>query len=128
LNGTAISAATIFQQRNQAMRWLRSISLSAAVAVLVTSAQAAQVGSAEQGHQLAREKCAECHLLGLETGKSTNAAAPTFKEIAETPGMTGAALRASLQSWHKDMPNLILAGEEADSLIAYILSLSPSAR
>jgi hypothetical protein len=42
--------------------------------------------------------------------------------------MTGAALRASLQNWHKEMPNLILAGEEADSLIAYILSLSLSDR
>jgi mono/diheme cytochrome c family protein len=110
------------------MRWRRNVSVSAAVALLVTSAQAAQVGSVEQGHRLAREKCAECHLLGVETGKSTNAAAPTFKEIAATPGMTGAALRASLQNWHKEMPNLILAGEEADSLIAYILSLSLSDR
>jgi len=84
---------------------------------------AAQIGSAEEGHQLARQICVECHLLGDEDGFSNNQNAPTFKQIADTPGMTGAALLASLQSWHKNMPNLIINGEDADSLVAYILSL-----
>jgi mono/diheme cytochrome c family protein len=92
-------------------------------AATIASAGAAQVGSVSEGLQLARAICADCHLLGPEEGNSNNASAPTFKDIANTPGMTGAALRASLQSWHKDMPNLIIKGEEADSLVAYILSL-----
>ena len=93
------------------------------VIATITSTKAAQVGSVEEGHKLAREICSECHLLGEEAGLSTNANAPTFKDIANTPGMTEAALRASLQSWHKNMPNFIIRGEEADSLVAYVLSL-----
>jgi mono/diheme cytochrome c family protein len=93
---------------------------------MIANASAAQVGSIEEGHQLARQLCAECHLLGEEAGLSTNANAPTFRDIANTPGMTGVALRASWQSWHKNMPNLIIKGEEADSLVAYILSLRNS--
>ena len=106
------------------MRLLRIGGVVAALHVgLIAGAAAAQVGSVSEGLQLAREVCAECHLLGSEDGASNNANAPTFKDIADTPGMTGAALRASLQSWHKNMPNLIIKGEEADSLVAYILSL-----
>jgi mono/diheme cytochrome c family protein len=88
-----------------------------------TDTSAAQVGSISEGREIARQMCADCHLLGDEAGLSTHANAPTFKDIANTPGMTGAALRASWQNWHKNMPNLIIAGEEADSLVAYILSL-----
>ena len=107
------------------MLWLRSAFIIVAANLLVlTTAHAAQVGSIEEGHKLAREMCAECHLLGEEAGLSTNANAPTFKDIANTRGMTDAALRASLQSWHKNMPNLVIKGADADSLVAYILSLS----
>ena len=107
------------------MLWLRSaFIIVAANLLLLTTAHAAQVGSIEEGHKLAREMCAECHLLGEEAGLSTNANAPTFKDIANTRGMTDAALRASLQSWHKNMPNLVTKGADADSLVAYILSLS----
>jgi mono/diheme cytochrome c family protein len=87
------------------------------------AAQAAQVGSVEQGLAIARAQCAECHLLGTEKGGSTNLMAPTFAKIANTPGMTAAALRIALSTPHESMPNLIITGEAADSLIAYILSL-----
>lgn len=89
----------------------------------ITSTRAAQVGSVEEGHKFAREICSECHLLGEEPGLSINANAPTFEDIANTPGMTETALRTSLQTWHKNMPNLIIRDEEADSLVAYVLSL-----
>jgi hypothetical protein len=102
----------------------RSVVIAAYMIITtITSTRAAQVGSVEGGHKLAREMCSECHLLGEEAGLSMNANAPTFKDIANTPGMTEAALRASLQTWHKNMPNLIIGGEEADSLVAYVLSL-----
>lgn len=105
------------------MTWRFGCALIACHAVLIGSAGAVEIGSASEGLLLARAICAECHLLGTEEGSSNNANAPTFKDIANTPGMTGAALRASLQNWHKNMPNLIIKGEEADSLVAYILSL-----
>jgi mono/diheme cytochrome c family protein len=121
--GAVICVTIDFQQWKKPMPSPHSALALTVIFLLATTARAAQVGSVQQGHQLAREFCAECHLLGEEAGQSTNANAPTFKEIADTPGMTGAALRASWQSWHKNMPNLIIKGEDADSLVAYILSL-----
>ncbi|MGZ9087882.1 MAG: c-type cytochrome [Rhodoplanes sp.] len=90
------------------------------------SAQAQQVGSAEQGLQLAREACAECHLVEKTAGYSTNADAPTFEAIAKTPGMTSTALTVALQTSHRTMPNLVIKGDDAMNIIAYILSLKES--
>jgi mono/diheme cytochrome c family protein len=87
------------------------------------AAQAAQIGSAEQGLTIARERCASCHLVVGEDGRSTNEKAPTFARIANIPGMTSAALRSALNTSHSSMPNLVLKDEDADSIIAYILSL-----
>jgi mono/diheme cytochrome c family protein len=91
------------------------------------SVLAAQVGSVEEGHRLARETCSQCHLLGDERGRSTVEKAPTFRVVANTPGMTSAALRVILVTPHKHMPALTVSGEEADSIVAYILSLKDRA-
>jgi len=72
---------------------------------------------------IAREKCAECHLVVKERGRSTNDIAPTFATIANIPGITAAALRAALNTSHREMPNLVVRDSDADSIIAYILSL-----
>ena len=45
------------------------------------------------------------------------------KDIANTKGMTATALRVFLTTSHPKMPNLILAPEQMDNVIAYILSL-----
>jgi mono/diheme cytochrome c family protein len=96
----------------------------AALIVNSAAAQAAQIGSAEQGLTIARQRCAECHLVVKDKGRSTNERAPTFGAIANTPGMTSTALRAALNTSHRTMPNLVLKDDDADSIIAYILSLS----
>jgi mono/diheme cytochrome c family protein len=101
----------------------RTLLVVAALAANAVVARAAEVGSVEKGLAFARVQCAECHLIGKEKGLSTNLGAPTFAEIANTPGMTAAALRVTLSTPHESMPNLIVKGEAADSLIAYILSL-----
>ena len=50
--------------------------------------------------------------------------APTFSTIAETPGINERALIVWFQSSdHATMPNLILAQEDLDDVVAYILSL-----
>jgi mono/diheme cytochrome c family protein len=72
---------------------------------------------------IARERCGSCHLVVKEDGRSTNEKAPTFARIANTPGMSSAALRSALNTSHSSMPNLIIKDEDADSIIAYILSL-----
>ena len=49
-----------------------------------------------------------------------------FARIANIPGMTAAALRAALNTSHSTMPNLVIKDDDADSIIAYILSLRDS--
>jgi hypothetical protein len=53
-------------------------------------------------------------------GRSSNADAPTFEAIAKTPGLSTAALAASLQTSHRTMPNVVIKGDDADNIIAYI--------
>jgi mono/diheme cytochrome c family protein len=97
-----------------------------AIVLIAPTAQGAQIGSVEQGLVIARERCAECHLTGKEKGRSTNEFAPTFAKIANIPGMTVTALRAALNTSHGTMPNLVVKDDDADSIIAYILSLRDS--
>jgi mono/diheme cytochrome c family protein len=100
--------------------------LVAAIILIAPAAQGAQIGSAEQGLAIARERCAECHLTVKENGRSINENAPTFASIANIPGMTATALRAALNTSHRTMPNLVIKDDDADSITAYILSLRDS--
>jgi mono/diheme cytochrome c family protein len=86
-------------------------------------AQAQEVGDAEKGHAFAQTLCAICH--GVEPGamQSPHASAPTFERVAAEPGMTAMALYVILQTPHREMPDLILAQQEKDDVIAYILTL-----
>jgi hypothetical protein len=59
----------------------------------------------------------------LITLRSTNPNAPTFKVIANTPGMTSAALTVALQTTHVTMPNFVVKGDALQNIIAYFLSL-----
>jgi mono/diheme cytochrome c family protein len=95
------------------------------ITVLVTAdtAQAQQSGNAQQGLRLAREVCAPCHLVVKEAGGSTNPDAPTFEAIARTSGLTSAALTVMLQTPHRNMPNIVIKGDDLKNIIAYILSL-----
>lgn len=86
-------------------------------------AEAAQVGNAQQGLKLAREACAQCHVIGKSTRRSMDTTAPSFSTIANTPGMTSAALAAAFQTSHKTMPNVVIKEDDANNLIAYILNL-----
>ncbi len=100
--------------------------IAAMIWATVNNAQAAQVGSAQQGLRVAREACSECHLVDNVTGRSTNLDAPTFETIAKTPGLTRAALAASLETSHRTLPNVVIKGDDYDNIIAYILSLKES--
>ena len=83
----------------------------------------ADIGSVEEGRRLGRESCSQCHLLGEEKGRSSIEKAPPFRVVANIPGMTSAALRVILVTPHRHMPALTVRGEEADSIVEYILSL-----
>ncbi len=84
---------------------------------------AAEVGDVQAGENLAKETCASCHAVGPGEMNSPVAAAPAFQAVADSPGMNRRALIVFFRTPHKEMPNLVIQGDEADNIIAYILSL-----
>ena len=101
-------------------------SVLAGMTFTVGDLQAQEVGNPNQGHRLARAACAECHLVDNTGGTVTEPHAPTFEQIANTPGMSSAALTAALRTSHESMPNIIIKGGDLSDVIAYILSLRES--
>jgi len=85
-------------------------------------AHAQEIGNVQQGLRLAQSQCAECHLVDRD-GHPPRADAPTFVQIANTRGMTSAALIAALRTSHKTMPNIIIQQTDMSDFVAYILSL-----
>jgi mono/diheme cytochrome c family protein len=80
-------------------------------------------GDRERGRTHAENVCAVCHAIDPGEIHSPVAGLAGFEEIANTRGMTALALKVWFQSPHPSMPNFILAPEEIDNLVAYILSL-----
>ncbi len=94
--------------------------------LLPLAAHAEEPGDKLAGLGYARTNCTECHAVVAGSPWSPNVKAPTFEAVARTPGMTGRALAAWLQTSHPSMPNIILGKEDRDNVIAYILSLRPT--
>ena len=90
----------------------------------VTAVQAQDIGDMRQGRRLALDVCASCHAARAGQTQSPLATAPTFEEIANTPGMTAAALNFWLTAHvHRTMPLIILSPQQVRDVSAYILSL-----
>ena len=100
------------------------ILLSASMAVMDVHAQ--ESGDPGRGLSLVRQVCSECHAIEAQQLKSPNARAPTFPELATTPGMTSTALTVALTTPHAGMPMFRLSPEQRTDIIAYILSLRQS--
>ena len=79
-------------------------------------------GDAAAGRRFAETACVACHAVGSNQ-RSPNRAAPSFADIAASPGLTATAIRVWLQSPHTTMPNIKLSDEDKDNVIAYLLSL-----
>jgi mono/diheme cytochrome c family protein len=95
-------------------------------AAAVAPLQAQQAGDPRQGLVLARQVCFECHAIQPQQLQSPNPRAPTFPQLAATPGMTTAALTVALTTPHVGMPMFRLSSEQREDIIAYILSLRGS--
>jgi mono/diheme cytochrome c family protein len=78
--------------------------------------------SAAPGHRLADAWCKQCHAIDAGTAGTANAA-PDFAVIASQPSTTALSLKVFLKTSHRSMPNLVIAPEQADDLVEYILSL-----
>ena len=91
--------------------------------VQLAAVQAQDIGDVQQGRRLALDVCASCHAVRSGDVRSA-AAAPSFQAVANTPGMTAAALAYWLTAHaHPTMPMIILSPQEVRDVSAYILSL-----
>lgn len=96
-----------------------------ALSLLLSAPALAQTdaGDAREGRRVAETWCANCHRISPTGPGPANDAAPAFAAVAAMPSTTEMALRAFLQSSHRNMPNFQLSTDQTDNLIAYILSL-----
>jgi mono/diheme cytochrome c family protein len=81
-----------------------------------------QIADAAAGEAYAEKVCAQCHAIH-PTGLSPEPTATPFRDVANTPGMTGIALRVWLSAPHRTMPNIAIEPQDMDNIIAYILTL-----
>lgn len=87
------------------------------------SAAASATGDAAAGSRAAERVCSECHAVSAGAGLSPHPQAPTFQAIANTRGKNEIALKVWFQVPHRSMPEFVLAEQDSEDLIAYILSL-----
>ena len=90
---------------------------------VASHAYAQEAGDPARGLGLAQQVCSECHAVLRGELRALNSKAPTFAELASTPGMTSTALLVALTAPHAGMPMFGLTAEERANVIAYILSL-----
>ncbi len=76
-----------------------------------------------KGAQLARQWCANCHVIGGRAPATIQQGPPSFQSIAQG-SLTADQLRVFLSHPpHGAMPDLALTRSEIDDLIAYIKTL-----
>lgn len=82
-------------------------------------------GNRTTGRSFALERCSVCHLVanGQSRAPAEGALAPDFAAIAQTRGISDAALREFLAGPHPTMPELKLTEKQTNDVIAYILGL-----
>lgn len=108
-------------------RAFAAISLSLALTSFSSIPVRAQdTGDTQRGLLLARQVCSECHAIDTQGLSSPNLRAPTFPELASTPGMTNTALTVALTTPHAGMPMFRLSVEQREAIIEYILGLGQS--
>jgi cytochrome c len=94
------------------------LALLLAACLAVHSAQA----DTSKGAQIARQWCANCHVIGGNPAGPVPQGPPSFQMVAHS-GMSADQLRAFLSHPHGAMPNLALTRAEIDDLINYIETL-----
>jgi len=93
------------------------------VLLFASAAATAQAQDPQEGAKWAANVCGECHAIARSQPRSPNGRAQTFVELANTPGMTAAALNVALTTPHAEMPMFAFTPEQRREISAYILSL-----
>jgi cytochrome c len=103
---------------------LIALSVLFLIGVVHTAAGASRAESrtAAEGHRLAQAWCQTCHAIEPHmTGLFDQA--PSFQAVANRNGTTALSLKVFWKTSHQNMPNLVIAPDQADALATYILSL-----
>ena len=85
-------------------------------------------GNPAYGRRLADTLCSECHIVAPDQERRGRQTAPNLTERVRNPAITELALRSYLQTTHPVMPNIMLSQEQADDIIAYLLTFKRGAR
>jgi len=100
--------------------------LTCALLMLIAASPAAhgvETGNPARGLAYARQNCAECHAVEPTDTMGPFSDLPTFREIANTPGMSELALISFFQTPHPTMPDFVVTGGDVQDLIAYLATL-----
>lgn len=106
---------------NARARSRKPAELALALALAFAATPAAAFGEVEEGRDIAKRWCAECHQVAPDANATD--VAPGFPAIAKDPAYTDARLRGWLSDPHPPMPKLQLSRREIDALVAYVRSL-----
>jgi mono/diheme cytochrome c family protein len=83
---------------------------------------------ARQGAGLARDWCANCHVVGQELGGRGTDAVPSFVSIARDPKKGPDYIRGVLSGPHPPMPPMPLSHAAVEDLVAYFKALQADQR
>lgn len=106
----------------QRMCLVIALAVAAGPIAVAQEGRAQTVGDPAAGRRLAEAWCSDCHAITVYT-KGAPRRGPDFAEVVQRPNTTALSLNVFLRSSHDNMPNLILKRDEADDIVAYILSL-----
>ena len=100
---------------------MRILKASLALALLA-GIETAVAQDAENGRLLSERWCTECHAIDATPTRKVTAA-PDFADIANRASTTALSLKVFLRTNHPSMPNIVIAPDQSDDLVNYILSL-----
>jgi mono/diheme cytochrome c family protein len=123
-SGIMISSKLAQKRKITVMR-ISTVLVAFSAFAAATAVQAQESGGdVQRGRQLALGVCASCHAVRAGQTRPPLSTAPSFQEIADTPGMTSIALSIWLNAQsHPTMPNFVLSSQQVRDVSAYILSL-----
>jgi mono/diheme cytochrome c family protein len=103
-----------------------AVLMMAAVPVAGALAAADGPGNAGFGRGLAGDLCGDCHIVSPDQQPDGMRPGPNLMERVRKPEITELALRSYLRTTHPVMPNIMLTQEQADDIIAYLLTFKGS--
>jgi cytochrome c len=94
-------------------------------ALLLLAATPAWAQDLDNGEQIAKRRCGQCHAIG-KTGESALKKAPPFREVVKRYPVADLqeALAEGIIVGHKAMPEFTFSPEEIEDLLAYLDSLN----